>query len=115
MTEPWPEGGVVVASFPARAGKRGRVPNAGAGGYNWDVAVAAHRANPGTHAFYDGVPSGSVPKLRATYPDTDFITFHTRLEWSTQREKPREVCTVYVVWPKQGAGEDADQVTDAGT
>jgi hypothetical protein len=106
--EPAPQGGVIVASFPATAGRRGRQPRSWIGGYDWDEIVTFLKARPMTKAYYPNVPSGGVGELRTRYPECRFTTYHVHMEQSDQRDKPRKVCTVGVQWT--GAGDDGTEI-----
>jgi hypothetical protein len=107
--EPAPQGGVVVLSIPAGAGRRGRGEP-----YDWDAIVEWHRQRPMTIAVYEHVAYGRLGELRKTYPDCRFVSFNVHQQLPARpAQKPKDLCTVYVQWT--GAGEDADSITTTGT
>jgi hypothetical protein len=104
MAEPWPQGGVVVRSPPAGAGRRGRRES-----HDWDVIVEHHRQFPGTWAAYEHVSYGQLGELRQRYPGCNFEAFNVHQQLPARpAQKPKDVCTVYVQWT--GAGDDGTEI-----
>jgi len=105
MTMPAPEGGVVVATPPLSAGRRGRGP-----AYDWDAIAEwmRHPWNAGIMVRYGPVPAGSVGHLQEKYPDLAFLA-HNHHEQVTKIKgdiKARTVCDVYVGSKGTGLIED---------
>lgn len=97
-----PEGGVVVASPPRGAGRRGNRGNHhlhSDSTYDWGVIVPWHRERPGTTAFYGPVRSDVLPALKAAYPDVTFLghNHHYQITTTPTRDH-RKMCTVFVVY-----------------
>jgi hypothetical protein len=102
--EPAPQGGVVVLSAPAGAGRRGRGDP-----FDWDEIVEWHRQRPMTEAVYGPVAYGQLGELRQRYPGCNFEAFNVHQQLPARpAQKAKDMCTVYVQWT--GAGDDSTEI-----
>lgn len=99
LGQPAPEGGVVVASPPAAAGRRGRPTSDLNSTYNWSAITAWLRERPGVWARYGPVKTNHVPLITAEYPDMTVLGFkHHLVHAANPTKELMKWCDVFIAY-----------------